>query len=70
MAEPEDKDELLFSEDEEPSINLNKEFLSSISLLNTNMLAVNESLKQFSTMAKWTRQNLPKKGHFCQTKKA
>ncbi|CAB4042317.1 Hypothetical predicted protein, partial [Paramuricea clavata] len=49
MAEPEDKDELLFSEDEKPSINLNKEFLSTISLLNTNMLAVNESLKQFST---------------------
>ena len=49
MAEPEDKDDLLFTEDEEPSINLNRDFLSTISLLNTNMLAVNESLKQFST---------------------
>jgi hypothetical protein len=30
MAEPEHKDELLFSEDEEPSISVNKEFQSSI----------------------------------------
>jgi hypothetical protein len=65
MAEPEDKDKLIFSEDEEPSINLNKEFLSSISLLNTNMLALNELLKQFST-----QMHTAEKGHFCQTKKA
>ncbi len=68
MAEPEDKDDLLFTEDEEPSINLNRDFLSTISLLNTNMLAVNESLKQFSTQMQTGEP--AEKGHFCQTKKA
>ena len=45
----EGKDEFLLSEDEESSINAHKELLSSISILNANMIAVSESLKQFHT---------------------
>ena len=48
MSEIEEgKDEFLLSEDEESSINVNKELLSSISILIANMIAVSESLKQF-----------------------
>ena len=50
MSEIEEgKHKFLLSDDKESSVNVNKEFLSSISSLNSNIIAVSESLKQFYT---------------------